>query len=121
MARLTDPSTRERPIPRVARGSAQLAAIGPSPAVGAGAEALGREARAGLDELYRAQQLEEDRINTTRAEEAYTKLRERKLELTLDEQTGFARLKGAEAVNKPLMSEWGKRFEDATTEIAATL
>lgn len=121
MARLTDPTARERLVPRIGRGRAQLTPIGPSGAPGQGLESLGRDVQAGLDAVYRAQTIEEDRINTLRAEEGYTKLRERRLELTIDEQKGFARLRGSQAVNRPLLTDWSKRFEDAETEIAGTL
>jgi len=121
MARLIDPSARERPVPRQITGRAQLRDTGPSGAIGRGAEILGASLERGADEIFRAQTIEEDRINTLRAEEAFTKLRERQLDLTVGEGTGFARLKGADAVTKPIFKEWGKRFEDAEAEITTSL
>lgn len=121
MARLTDPSAALRPTPRVAGGIVPLREVGPSEAPGLGLALLGRSIQEGSEELYRAQKIEEDRVNTLRAEEAYTKLRERQLDLTIGEKTGFALVKGADAVGKPILTEWGKRFQDAETEIASTL
>ena len=121
MARLVDPTARERPIPRQITGRTQLRDTGPSGAIGRGAEILGASLERGAEEIFRAQQIEEDRINTLRAEEAANKLRERRLDLTYGEETGFANVKGADAVSRPIFKEWGKRFEDATAEISAGL
>lgn len=121
MAKILDPSATERPIPRLTPSRARLQPVGPSTAPGQGLEILGREAHAGLEEVYRAQKIEEDRINTLRAEDAYTKLQERRLELTVGEQTGFTQQRGAAAVTRPILTEWGRRFQDAETEISAAL
>jgi hypothetical protein len=81
---------------------------------------LGQDIGAAGEEIYRAQKIEEDRINTLRAEEAFTKLKQRQLELTVADG-GFARLKGAEAVNRPIRQEYGKRFDDVEAGLARTL
>lgn len=120
MAKLIDPAAQERPVVRQLGGTAQMR----QPVLGSPARGMaqaGANLVEGGDELYRAQKVEEDRINTLRAEDAFTKLRERQLDLSVGEETGFSRLKGAEAVTRPVRQEWGKRFEDAETEIAGTL
>ena len=86
-----------------------------------GMQALGQGLVQGADELYRAQKVEEEKVNTLRAEEAYTNLRERQLDLTMGEEKGFQRVKGSAAVSRPMLNEWGKMFEDAATEISGTL
>lgn len=121
MAKIIDYSQTERPAPRVggtpgvqgpARGDDTLAR---------GLGSMSQDIAAGLEDVYRAAKVEEDKINTLRANEAFNSLRDRQLELSIGEKTGFTRLKGAEAVNKPLLQEWGKRFEDAEREIGQRL
>lgn len=90
----------------------------------AGARALmgfGRQIEQGAQEIYQAQKVEQDRMDTLRAEEAFTALREQQLDLTHGEENGFVRLKGADAVNRKLLPEYGKRFADAEAQIAGTL
>lgn len=97
-----------------------MSARGPSEAPGQALAQLGRDMGAAGEEVYRAQKIEEDRINTLRAEEAFTKLRSSQLELTVGEG-GFARLQGADAVNRPIRQEYGKRFDDIEQGIAQGL
>lgn len=114
MAKLTDPSTLERPIPRLIGGGARLPAVTPSATQGQGMASLGRDL-AGIADA------EIDRINALRAEEAINRLRESQLDLTVGEQNGFTRMKGAEAVTKPIFQDWSKRFDDAERTIGGTL
>lgn len=65
--------------------------------------------------------VEQDRVDTMRAEDAFTQLREQQLDLTIGEQNGFARIKGADAVTKPMLQDYGKRFGAAEEAIASTL
>lgn len=120
MAKLTDPGSSERPIPRLVQSQARIADVGSSGAVGQGLERLGRDLEQGNEEIFRAQKIEDDRVNTLRAEEAYTKLREKQLDLTIGDN-GFGKLKGSAAVSTPVMPEWSKRFDDASREIEGTL
>lgn len=121
MAKLTDPLAAERPTPRLAGGIARMQVVAPSGAEGQGLQVMGQQVEAGAEKLYKQQQVEEERINTLRAEEAYTQLRERQIDLTMGEQNGFTKLKGSAAVTRPLLPEWMKRFGDAESEIAGTL
>ncbi len=120
MAKIIDPLASERPVGRAVGGPGRMVARGPSEAPGQALRQLGQDLGAAGEEIYRAQKIEEDRINTLRAEEAYTKLRQRQLELTVADG-GFARLQGADAVNRPIRQEYGKRFDDAEAEIAKSL
>jgi hypothetical protein len=119
MARLTDPSARERPIPQ----QFGVASIPESPASndGQGLIALGKSVEKGEDQIYTAQKHEEERINTLRAEDAFSKLRDRQLDLTYGQENGFTKLKGSDAVTKPVLTEWSKRFQDSETAIKADL
>lgn len=121
MAKIIDPNAAPRPIARQTGGIARLAVVGPSGAEGQGMAQLGQEIDRGADEIFRAQKIEEDRANTLRAEEAFTNLRERQLDLSIGEANGFARIKGSDAVTRPIFPEYTKRFEDAEREIAAGL
>lgn len=116
MPRLFDPATQDRPIPRPASGIVNVDVRGPSPAVGQGISALGR----GISEFEHDRKTEQDRIDTLRAEEAFTKLREKQLDLSYGPE-GFANVKGSAAVSRPLMTEWGKKFDDTENVIAGTL
>jgi len=82
--------------------------------VGAG---LTRQAEAEEKEFQRLLKEEEKRVNTTRAEEAFNKLRERQLDLTIGEKNGFANKRGGEAINTPLLKDYTQRFADAAKEV----
>lgn len=121
MARLNDPLAAKRPVPQQSGGIARLRPEGPSDAEGRGIQTLGAGIESGMEEVFRAQKVEEDRLNTLRAEEAYTKLRERQLDLTLGEENGFGRIKGSEAVSRPILKEWSGRFDSVEQEILGGL
>ena len=72
MARLTDPLAGQRPVPRQVRSGGDLTPVGPTGALGQGLVSLGESLSQAGNELYRGQMVEEERINTLRAEEAYT-------------------------------------------------
>ena len=120
MPRLLDPSTIDRAVPRQA-GVVQLPVTQQSDAVGQGLINLGTGIEQGTEQLYRAQKIEDDRVNKLRAEEAVTKLRTRQLDLSFGEQNGYERMKGSAAVTRPILPEWTKRFEDAEKEINGEL
>lgn len=121
MAKLNDPSAGERPTPRLGEAPGHLQVRGPGEGVARGFELLSQDLGRAGEELYRATKVEEGRINDLRAEEAFTKLRERQLYLSIDQTQGFTQVKGSDAVSRPLLSEYGKRFQDAETEIATGL
>ena len=121
MARIIDPSAQPRPQARQPGGIARLSAKGPSEAMAQAQIALGSDIAQGSEEIYRAQKIEEERINTLRAQDAATKLNARRMDLTMSEDEGFTRLQGADAVTRPIMKEYGQRFEDAQNQISGTL
>ena len=126
MAKIPDPFAQSRPLPSPSGGMVSYRADS-----GAAAQRGETVARAGamiagvsenwMQKLEVEAKQEEDRINTLRAEEAFTKLRETQLDLTVGEENGFQRLKGGQAVNRPLSKEWGQRFEDASRDIESGL
>ena len=120
MARIPDPLAEQRRGARPAGGIARMSANGPSTAPGQAVMQLGADIGAAGEEIYRAQKIEEDRINTMRAEDAFTKLRARQLELTVADG-GFTRLQGEAAVTRPIRPEYLKRFEEVEQGLAKTL
>ena len=90
--------TAERPTPRPSAGVASYR--GPTGTETAGGEAvmrLGGELGRSGDEIYVAFKQEEEKTNTLRAEEAFTKLREKQLDLTGGPENGYLRQVGAAA------------------------
>lgn len=120
MAKIIDLSQQERIVPRMVGTAAPQLGAGPDDAGAKGLAMLGQAVERGADELYRAQKVEEDRVNTMMAEDAYNKALERKHELTFGD-SGFSKLRGGAAVSRPLLTEYGKRFEDVERDIATTL
>lgn len=120
MAKIIDYSQTARPAPRLVSGGTPSPGAGPSDAAARGLQQLGRDIQVGSEEIFRAQKIEEDRIDTLRAEEAFTQALEKKHELTFGEK-GFVNLRGADAVNKPLFNEYGKRLESVERDLTAGL
>ncbi len=121
MAKLVDPSAAERTVPRLTGPERAFQTHGPSDAPGRATQRMGEQLGAGADELFRAQKVEEGRVNVLRAEEAFTKLRDQQLDLSIGEKNGFTRVKGSDAVSRPLLTEYGKRFQDVESEISGSL
>lgn len=120
MAKLLDLTASERPIAR-SPGSAQMSTSVPGQqGESQGLQSLGTDLQQGAEQLFAAQKVEEERVNTLRAEEAYTRVLERKMDLSLGDN-GFTRVRGSEAVSRPIFKEWTKRFEDAQKEIEGGL
>lgn len=68
------------------------------------------------DEIYKTLKVQQERIDTTRAEDAFTKLRERQLDLSIGQDNGFANVKGGSA-NSDMMTGWMRRFREASQQI----
>lgn len=118
MPKLPDPGLQERPTPQVGGGVASYrASTGQETAVGDAAARAGVQIFRGGEEIYQHAHHEEERINTLRAEEAFTALRQKQLDLTLGEENGFANLKGGAAINRPVLKEWGDKFDGASRQL----
>lgn len=114
--------TSARPIPQPAGGIASYrGATGAETAGGEAQMRLGQEMGAAGDQIYVAFKAEEEKTNTLRAEEAFSKLRERQLQLTYGEQDGFTHKRGSQALDRPLAKEYGDRFNQAYREIESGL
>lgn len=77
---------------------------------------LGSHLVAGSAELATAQ----DRFDTTVAEDAFNKLRDRQTDLSVGSD-GFAAKKGSDAVTQPLLKDYSDKFTQAQKEIGAGL
>lgn len=121
MAKLIDSTAQERPTPQNAGSIVPLQAAPNGKPGGFGLVKAGADLVAGGEDIYKAQKVEEDRINTMAAEDAYTKLRSQQLDLTAGDTNGFQNLKGGDAVNQQVYPEWNKKFDDAQDTIASTL
>lgn len=67
--------------------------------------------------------MELDRIDDARAEDAFNRLREKQMQLTLDPEGGYAHIRGRNAVERktPLIDEYSGLFRKSADEIASTL
>lgn len=121
-AKLPTLETSARPTPQPSGGIASYR--GPTGAETATGESLIRLAGdmgAAGDQIHLAFKAEEEKTNTLRAEEAFSKLRERQLQLTFGEKDGFTNLRGSQAIDRPLAKEYGGRFNQAYREIESGL
>lgn len=118
MARL--PSVQnfgERPTPRPVTGAVSYRAThGYEGAEAKAIEGFANTLQHVANEVER-KQLQDD---TLRAEDAFNQLREKQLELTSGKD-GFVSRKSGDAVNQPLLDDYGKRLDLSVKEIADTL
>lgn len=83
-------------------------------------EALARTGAAMSDSGKMLEQ-EQERMDTLRAEDAFTKLREHQQDLEFNPETGFRKLKGGDVVGKPIREDYEKRLTDKVTELETGL
>jgi len=88
--------------------------------LGTALEAEGQRQEAERRRLEIAVKHEQERQDTIRAEDAYTRLRQRQLDLTTGEG-GYATTKGEQAVKRPLLKEYTAQFADQVNAIAEGL
>ena len=62
----------------------------------------------------------QEQHDIVRAEDATNRLRQKQVDLTFGPQ-GFANLKGADAVNPPVLKAYGDQFDKAAVDLGATL
>lgn len=118
MARLPGPEALgERPTPVPARRPPMVATYrGTSGFEGVESQALahtGDDLRMTAGIVLQAQEHQD----AVRAEDAATRLREKQIEMTFG-KNGFVNLKGGDAVNKPLLKEYGSAFDGHAQQIA---
>lgn len=108
----------ESPVPRPPQLTARVDTSG----LDAGLKVAAAEAGAGAHIVAGAADIAaaQDRFNTTVAEDAFNKLRDRQVDLSVGDN-GFATKKGSDAVNQPLLKDYGAQFDQAQKEIAGGL
>lgn len=117
--KLPDLGEQARPTPTPSGGIASYqtqdagSAMAPGLAVSSLANELGREA-----EVWIAK--EKARVDTMMVEDATAKLRTAQQDLKMGEN-GFINQRGAEALKKPLLQDYTKRFDDIANELSAKL
>lgn len=117
--KLPDLGEQARPTPTPAGGVARYqtedmsAAMAPGMALSSVATDLGREA-----EVWIAK--EKARVDTMMVEDATAKLREAQQDLKMGKE-GFINQRGVEALKKPLLEDYTKRFETVASELSAKL
>lgn len=77
----------------------------------------GGQLEAAGDELFKAYKVEQDKFDAIRAEDAYSRLREKQLELTVGEQNGFTRARAANATKPGFYQDYDERFKAAAKAI----
>ncbi len=82
---------------------------------------VGNQLEGAGDEMFRAYKVEKDRLDTLRAEDAYSRLRERQLDLTVGEQNGFTKIRAGDAIKPGFYNDYNSRFTAAAKEIAEGL
>lgn len=90
------------------------------------AAAFGAPIAQGLANVAQVAKQYADDADNLRVQDAYNQLREKQLDLTLGEKTGFTNVKGrdvmsARADGKPLSADYAERFQQVGTEIEGTL
>jgi hypothetical protein len=126
---LPDLTKQPRPTPQPSGGVARYRGEIPNiEAAGEGRMALGAaDINAGgslnkdAHELFHAYKVEQERADHLRAEEAFSKLRDAQLDLTVGPDNGYERLKGSQAVGRPVLDDYRKRFDDQVDLIGGSL
>lgn len=73
------------------------------------------------DKLFHQYKVEQERADLLRAEDAFTKLREQQLDLTIGQKNGYENLRGSQVATQPVMTDWSKKFDDQVDLIAGGL
>jgi len=110
-------SLGQRPTPSPAMANARYQpTTGAEDAQARALMAFGDDMGQVSDQLFRAQ----EKIDTLRAEEAFTELRNQQLDMTNGEE-GFAQRRGRDALGKPFIDDYVQRFDTATETIGNKL
>lgn len=110
----------ERPTPSLPRRSPNIAtARATSGMEGVAAQEMTQTA-AHLDAASRIAFQIQDEHDTLRAEDAFNQLRQRQIDMTYGD-SGYMKLQGANAVNQPVLKNYGDEFDKTATDLAGSL
>ena len=124
MAKLPGPEDLARPALTVVGGGVTAARPEAVPRLGAEAEglaALSRSLGQAAETFAAVAQKEREHNEATRVEDAFNSLRNSQLDLSLGAENGFQRLRGGDAVNRPVLEEWTARFDTRAKQISEAL
>lgn len=123
MARIPDVTAfGQRPTPEPVMGVVAVrGASGAETVVGESIMQVGKQLGATSKEWAETFRVEKERADRVRAEDAFSKLEDARLDLTIGKDNGFTNRKGAAAIDGKLPDEYLKRFEEAQKGIAAGL
>ncbi len=121
MPRLPDVTEERRPV---ARPPTNIVEFSPdlSPGVAAGRELrrAGRSVIGAGDTLRRAMEVEQDRLDSERAESTFNRLREQQVDLAYGDE-GYLQVKGNDATSRKLYEDYNKRFDEAAARLEEDL
>lgn len=119
MARLPDfTSLGTTPAPQAPLG---VARVDVSPLEFTVRQGPGEAAIRGGAQLANAGAQMQEHIDTLRAEDAYNQLIQRRTELEVSPEIGFANVKGYSAIDRKFYEDYNRRFTDSATAIENTL
>lgn len=115
MAQLPGENAIRADVPQPALRPIRAQAAPTAPA-GTGMEIVGKAMENLGDDIFKAQQ----QADHVRVEDAFNQLRQKQIELTFGDQ-GYTNLRGGNAVNRPLLKDYGQAFDKSAADIANTL
>lgn len=124
MARMPDVTALGgRPVPQAQTSIASYRAnTGAEEAPALALAQVGQQLDREGDQAYRLQKHEQEKSDTLRAEDAFTQLREKALELMTAEDGGFIHKKGGDVARNPAMfQQYSDLLKEAATQIGGTL
>lgn len=72
-------------------------------------------------DLQQSMAKERERINRAQVEDAFNNLRNRQIDLSMGEDEGFTYQRGADAIKKPLLQDWTRKFDESAGKIMSEL
>jgi hypothetical protein len=132
MPRLPDISAfGARPTPTPSLGTVGISGGGDQSAPGQQLVRSGQQIDQVGDQIYAANRdfeakfearakIEQHKLDTVRAEDAFNKLREHELDLSAGE-SGYTKVKGIDATSTPVLQTYNKRFADRAKELGDSL
>lgn len=129
MAEIPDLTKTARPTPQPSGGVARYRGDIPSleapgeatMALGNATSQFGSSLNEDAKQLFTAIKVEQDRVDRLRAEDAFSKLRDAQLDLTVGPDNGYENLKGSQAVGRPVADEFRKKFDNQADLISGSL
>lgn len=115
------PGGRTARVPDVRLPDVNIPDTRVSEAEGRALEATGNQLSKLGDSVFQILQKEREQQDTIRVEDAFNQLRAKQVDLTLGPESGFTRELGGNAVNKPIVEDWTKKFDSYVEELSGGL